>query len=404
MKKLIVVSLVAASVLHAGGYQIPESSLNAVALSAANVANAHGADSAYYNPANMVWEDDVNTFEADLTYIHLTAIDYDGAFRGDGAAHSIQSEEEGFAIPTMHYVSPKLGDARVGLSVIVPGGLTKRWEEQPGKSISDEFSLTTIEVNPSIAIPITEKLSVAFGMRFIYSDGVVKSASTASRDMKGDSVDVGYNLALSYRPTSALRLALTYRSNVDLTVEGDATLYFPDDGAYGGNIYYKGDAGVRVPIPAKLGMAAAYTFPTDTTVEVTVDRTYWSRYQSLDFEYAGSVGALTPVFDDPLPKDYKNVYAYRVGITQEFERLTLMAGFVHDESPIPDATLGFELPDSDGNAYSLGVRYQIDEAWNVGLAGLFSDKESRTITNDTLDGTFSNAKVYMFSAGLEYKF
>lgn len=396
--------MAAASVIYAGGYQIPESSLNAVALSAANVANAHRADAAYYNPANMIWMDDVNTLSADLTMISLTEIDYEGSFRGDGVNHTINSEEETFAMPTLHYVSPKLGNARIGLSIVSPGGLSKRWKSQPGKSISDEFSLTAVELNPSVAFALSDKVSFAFGMRFVYSTGVVKSASTASRDMTGESLDYGYNLALSYRPTSALRLAVTYRSNIDLTEEGDATLHFPDNGDYTGDVVYKGDATVTVPIPAKLGLAAAYTFPTETTVELTIDRTYWSSYKTLDFGYVGSIGALTPVFDDPIAKDYDDVYAFRLGITQELDKWTLMAGYVHDESPIPEATLGFELPDSDGDAYSLGVRYDIDEAWNVGLAGLYSKKDSRSVSNDTIDGTFTNAAVYMVSAGVEYRF
>ncbi len=404
MKRLIFMSIAAASVLSAGGYQIPESSLNAVALSAANVANAHGADAAYYNPANMIWMDDVNTLAADLTLISLSEIDYEGSFRGDGANHTIHSEEEHFAMPTFHYVSQKIGNVRLGFSMVSPGGLSKRWESQPGKSIADEFSLTAVELNPSIAFALGEKVSLAFGLRFIYSEGVVKSASTASRDMTGDSFDYGYNLALSYRPTSALKLAVTYRSKVDLNEEGEATLYFPDNGDYTGDVVYKGDASVSVPIPAKLGMAVAYTFPTDTTVELTVDRTYWSSYKTLDFDYVGSIGALTPIFDDPIAKDYEDVYAFRLGVTQELDRWTLMAGYVHDESPIPDASLGFELPGSDGDAYSLGVRYDINEAWNVGLAGLYSKKDKRSVTNDTIDGTFSNAEVYMLSAGLEYKF
>ncbi len=396
--------MAAASVIYAGGYQIPESSLNAIALSAANVANAHGADAAYYNPANMIWMDDVNTLSADLTMILLTEIDYEGSFRGDGVNHTINSEEETFAMPTLHYVSPKIGNVRLGLSMLSPGGLSKRWESQPGKSISDEFSLTAIELNPSIAFALGDKVSLAFGLRVIYSEGVVKSASTASRDMTGDSLNYGYNLALSYRPTSALKMAVTYRSNIDLKEEGDATLYFPDNGDYSGDVVYKGDATVTVPIPAKLGMAVAYTFPTETTVELTVDRTYWSSYKTLDFDYVGSIGVLTPVFDDPIAKDYEDVYAFRLGITQELDQWTLMAGYVHDESPIPEATLGFELPDSDGDAYSLGVRYDIDEAWNVGIAGLYSKKDSRDVSNDTIDGTFTNAAVYMVSAGVEYKF
>ncbi len=54
MKKIVLLSLVATTALMAGGYKIPESSVNAVALSNAYVANASGADASYYNPAKMV--------------------------------------------------------------------------------------------------------------------------------------------------------------------------------------------------------------------------------------------------------------------------------------------------------------------------------------------------------------
>ena len=199
-------------------------------------------------------------------------------------------------------------------------------------------------------------------------------------------------------------MAVTYRSNVDLTEEGEATLYFPDNADYSGDVYYHGPASVTVPIPAKLAVAVAYTFSTNTTVEFVLDHTYWSSYSTLDFDYEGSIGVLTPVFDDPIAKDYKNVNAYRIGLTQEYEKWTVMLGYVHDESPVPDETLEFSLPDSDGDAYSFGARYDIDKTWNVGFAGLYSKKDSRSVSNETLQGEFSNASVYMLSAGVEYKF
>ena len=55
INKLMVLSLAACTSLYSAGYKIPEQSLNAVALSAAYIANANGADAAYYNPANMVF-------------------------------------------------------------------------------------------------------------------------------------------------------------------------------------------------------------------------------------------------------------------------------------------------------------------------------------------------------------
>jgi len=51
-------SALACSAVMAGGYKIPEQSLNSMALGAAYVAHTTGADSAYFNPANMAFMED----------------------------------------------------------------------------------------------------------------------------------------------------------------------------------------------------------------------------------------------------------------------------------------------------------------------------------------------------------
>lgn len=81
-----------------------------------------------------------------------------------------------------------------------------------------------------------------------------------------------------------------------------------------------------------------------------------------------------------------------------------MGGVVIDESPVPEATLGFELPDSDSVSVSLGARYQINEKLNIGLAALYSMREEREVTNSSLNGEFSNANVLIIASALEYRF
>ena len=83
-----------------------------------------------------------------------------------------------------------------------------------------------------------------------------------------------------------------------------------------------------------------------------------------------------------------------------------MAGFAIDKTPIPDQTLGFELPDSNAKIYSCGVRYQATENLNIGAAYLFDDKERRTISNTGYNpnGTFDNSAAHLVSAGLQYRF
>lgn len=403
MKFFLGLSIALSAALSAAGYKIPENSINATALSAAYIANAHGADAAYYNPAAMVYNDNANLLEVDATYIGLSGIDFAGTV-GD-----YRSKKENFLVPTLHFSSKKLGEnnARIGLNIVAPAGLSKRWSAAVPKSSAEEFTLKTVEINPTFAISVNERLSFGAGVRVVRSEGVVKSDTGAptyvSRNLKGDSTDIGYNLALMYQPIKELSLAATYRSKVDLTIEGDADLnYLPSIHPW--HSTYSGSASVTVPIPATLSLAAAYTFDTGTTVEMVYERNYWSRYQTLDFDYDGNLNTATNFFGAQIAKNWCNTNTYRLGLTQKFDRWRAMVGIAYDETPIPESTLGYELPDSDAWIYSLGLRYQIDKQWNIGVAALVDAKKSRDVKNVSIDGEFTNARAYLATAGIEYRF
>jgi long-chain fatty acid transport protein len=376
LARVVGISIACTAALQASGYKIPEQSLNATALSAANIAAVKGADASYYNPANMAWMEDGYQFEGSLTYINLPKV----KFQGVVPTHSGDSKVEHFIAPAGHFVTKEIYENwRFGFSMVAPGGLSKRWESPFAKTFAEEFSLTIIEANPTAAYRVNDRFAIGFGLRMVYTDGVVKSDgrdagfAPAARDLTGDSIDYGYNLALSYRASEDLKLAATYRSNVDLTVDGKAKLYA------GPNLAYNGGATVEIPLPATLALAAAYTMD-KTTVELVYERVFWSKYKNLDFNYDVD---LTPTplaaFDVPTPKNWKDSNTYRIGVTHKYsDKLTLMAGYAHDETPVPDGTIGFELPDSDANIYSAGLRYKVSKDIDVGLAYLYSDKQDRT--------------------------
>ncbi len=407
-------ALAASSQLMAGGYKIPENSVNSTALSAAYVANAHGADAAYFNPAAMSFNEDGALLEGNLTYIYATSIDYAdnvGPFSSDS------SEREYFLVPAFHYVSPMAGDARFGLSVVAPAGLVKRWNTT-GHASAEEFTLKTTEINPTVSYKFNDNISAAIGGRAVYSSGVVKSDTVTvpflptplSRDMDGDSIDYGYNLALLVKPTKELSFAATYRSKVDLTVEGDADIIDPNPVNN-----YSGKVRVSVPIPAAFNLAGAYTFNEATTVELVYERTYWSAYEELDFNYSeplgGTVGA---AFDASQIRDWSDADTYRIGVTHKLNgKWTLMAGFAYDETPVPERYTGFEMPDTDAKIYSVGFRYRYSDDLNMGAGLLYNDKEKLTLTpgdgNTGSSGAltsaeFENAAAFLFTMGIEYRF
>nr|WP_321466215.1 outer membrane protein transport protein [uncultured Desulfobulbus sp.] len=404
-----VILLAAASQAMASGYRIPEQSLNSTARAGSYVAYTPGVDATYYNPANVSWLENRWMLEADATWIHLSSIDYTGDARTDmfTSDYNGSSESEDFLLPTFFVVSPDYNSFRFGFSVTAPGGLSKRWQDPFPQSTAEEFTLKVFELNPTVSYRFCDRFSVAAGVRGVYTDGKVKSdyrgLGLAVRDLEGDSWDVGYNLAATIKPVEAMNIAVTYRSKVDLTVEGDATL----SNALYGATPYRGDAEVEIPLPAVLAVAVSYTFWDQLTVELEYDRTYWSDYKNLDFNYGVDLTTTLGLsgYDLAIPKKWKDTDAWRISLTYDMKNnFILMAGFAIDENPVPSDTLGFELPDSDALLYSLGVRYTINEDMEMGVAYLYDDKESRTVTNSTVQGTFKDASAHLVTLGFTWKF
>jgi long-chain fatty acid transport protein len=410
MKKIISVvaltGLLTAGSALASGYRIPEQSVDSTAKAGANIASAMSADASYFNPANMSWMTaDTWQVEGDLTYIHLPSVTYAD---DRSMAYNGESEKENFLLPTMFMVSPEYNNFRFGFSVTGPYGLSKRWEQPYPRTFSEEYSLKVFDINPTLSYKLCDYFSLAAGPRLLYSTATVSSNGvvspkgyTATRSVDGDTTEFGWNAALSARPMKNMNISVTYRSEVDLGLEGDALLGTntqPFPVATGGS--------VTVPAPAVLSLSGAYTFD-KLTVDLTWDRTYWSDYENIVFQY--DTVLMNPVlagsFGRPITKNWDDSDAYRLGLSYDMgESWTLMAGFGYDQTPVPDATLGFELPDSDAFLYSVGARYKVSAQMELGAGYLYDYKKSRLVANGLIDGTFTDSSAHLLTVGLTYTF
>ncbi len=394
----------------AGAYKVPEQSLNSMALGAAYVANTQGADTAYFNPANMAFMPSSQYMEAGFTWAHLPKNTFKG-FQAYSATEiypaTNESEVENLQLPFLHYVSNPIDKFRWGASLTVPGGLTKRWTDGHQKVFAEEFTLKILELNPVASYKVSDNFAIGGGLRLIYSEGIVNSDGGAikpiKREMQGDTIEFGYNLALSYRPIKDVSLSVTYHSNIDLKEEGEANLYLS-------NVGKQYDTSVTVPLPAALNLSASKTFMDKYTLEVNYERTYWSAYKELDFNYGSDIQpALRDSFDKSKPRKWKDTHTFRVGVSAEVTKgVTLMAGYAKDESPVQKKYLSYELPDADANIYSAGIRVQSNKNLSWGLAYLHDEKDDITLKageNITgISGTFSNGGADLIALSMQYEF
>jgi long-chain fatty acid transport protein len=409
MKKTIsvlaVASVFAAGSAFASAYRIPEQSVDSVSKAGANIASAQHADASYFNPANMSWMESAWQVEVDMDYIHLTSIKYTDA---RSPLYNGSSKEENFLAPTMFLVSPNYNNFRFGFSITEPYGLAKRWDEAFPKTFAEKFDLKVFDINPTVSYKINNMFSVAGGIRLLYSqattesNGSVAKGVTASRFMDGDATAWGFNLAASARPNDKSNISVTYRSDVSLDLEGDATL-----ATNVGSTTVNTKGNLKVDAPAVLAISGAYTFLDKWTVELTWDRTFWSEYKDLDFNYDTRITnpVLYSAFDVAKAKNWDDASAYRLGVTYKMsDMVSLMAGFAYDETPVPESTLGFELPDSNAYLFSLGARFSLTSQMDIGLGVLYDLKSERTVNNGTINGKFEDASALLVSAGLSYKF
>lgn len=409
----LILPLAFASSIFGAGYKIPEQSSDSMALAASNVAKSFGADAAYYNPANMVFMEDKNHISFNPFYIHLSPTKFKNSSKVYGTVDT-KSKDYNVAGATLYYVSPFFADRfRFGLSFNAPAGLSIEWQDPYSASVAKKFELKIYEFAPSVAYQVTDKLGFAIGPRAIYTSGVIESETRVphyryhmSREVKGDAFDIGYNLALTYRPTENLSFSATYRSEVDIKVEGDTDLF--ENGSRRDI-----ETNIKIPLPATLNLALAYDI-SDWSFMFAYERTFWSAFEKLDFNYDSKVSThpiTLAIIDDPHDKKWKDSNTYRFGVTYKAtDRLRLMAGFGIDDSIAQDRYVSFEMPDAKAYIYSFGADYKVRDDLNVGFGYLYQDRQSRKASKkgnlalNTIDGEFDPGDAQLFSISLKYKF
>ncbi len=403
--------LVSTSVLVITGYsfgaayKIPEQSTRSMALAGAYVAGADAADAAYFNPANMSWLGNFLNFEIGFKYIHLPPVKFDGLAL-DPITHNpltsqAKTETEDFVIPYFHYVSPSINKFRFGISLTTPAGLSKRWKVFPQKFTAEEFTLKVGELNPVVSYELSDKLSIGAGVRLIYAKGIAKYQHPVAYkvDMEGDTFEYGYNFALSYRQDKDFIIAATYRSKVNMDIEGDAK------GHLAGTPFSVGGK-VQIPIPSSLDLGIVYNYKNKTKIEFVFERTFWSSYNKLDFDFKDPT--LESQLGQPRKRDWEDTNTLRFGLTHSFnEKFDFMLGYAIDESPIPELTLGFELPDAFGKIYSFGFLIHPSQTFEIGFAFLYVKKDDRYIDYINLNGIkgkFTDLTAQLVNISLGYKF
>lgn len=325
----------------AGGFQIyPEGSASSLSLGGSMVGRTDDASLAWYNPAALAGGTNTEVMAGvSVLQVRTTFTSPNG---------TTKANDDWQAVPHLYAVMPVSDRVAASLSVNVPYGLAMDWpDDWEGQYLSTYAELQALYITPALSFKLDEwdGASVAMGFNVVPSTAQME---TAQFTMEGDGVGYGMNISAHLPINDVFAFGLRYQSAVDVEYEGDMNLL-----------------GMTLPVTTDITMPAAATvgFSGDVNEKwnLSFDAvwTEWSRYNELAVN-----GAPIPVS----PKHWENVWSYRVGTEYMLnESWVLRAGYVLDETPIPDPYRSPEVPGANFQSLSAGVGW-INGRYGVNLA------------------------------------
>ena len=378
-KSLIAAAVTLASTqTFAAAFQLNEHSASGLGRAyAGEAAIADNAAVLSRNPAAMTTFDKM-ALSVSGTYIKPD-VDVEGKIAGAIPASESDIAPDAF-VPASYFIQPLNDQWAWGIGLFSNYGLSTEYSKTfaAGAGAGDT-ELLTFNINPNIAYRINSSFSVGAGINAVYAaaelnryagalSAAIPGANSDTRlaHLKGDTWGFGWNVGTLYEINENNRLALTYRSQVDLSFDGDF------QGATSLNRVVDGN--LKLDLPAQAEFAGYHRLNQQFAVHYSVNWTDWSAFQELKATSSGCNMPGQPGVCLNKPEKFKDSTRYSLGGTWYVNpSWEARIGFAYDNTPIEPEYRSLSIPDSDRVWYSAGATYHIDKDMSVDFGMAYLD-------------------------------
>ncbi len=345
-------------------------------------------------------------------------------------------------VPNFYFSTQLSEQLFAGVGVNAPFGLATKYDKDwVGRYHAVRSELSTININPSIAYKVNDRISLGGGISAQYirvtlansvdfgticygleaqipqipdgtcaAAGMMPTASDGYAKVKGSDWSFGFNLGAMIHLTDHTRVGLAYRSNVDQSLDGSADFRVPAGFQaildMGIPLFSDTDATADVDLPESASLSLYHVFNDQWAVLADATWTKWSRFEELRIEYDNPAQP-----DTVQPENWDNNMRYSIGATyRPSQKWVFRVGAAYDETPISktvDRTP--RIPGNDRKWIAIGLGYRLSDnlSMDAGYSHLFiEDTDLDALDHSTghqLIGTYES-NVDIFSAQLNYKF
>lgn len=355
----------------AEGFRVIDQGAAATGQGAAFSAQADNPSALHYNPAGMTQLQGIQFSTG--TLLIGGSIEFKSASGGKvngDLGGTIANPPPSTLFLTAHL--PALGLKNlpkwtVGIGVTSPFALQVEYpEDSIIAPVSTRAALPLIDIKPTVAYKLNKYISLGGGLdiytfaSFLGEGQAELQQSPPGLNLEANGTDtaLGFNASVLWTPLRnteekpLLNLAFVYRNGADLDINGEFL-------ANGSKV---ADASTTIELPDVYTWAIA-GWPIrnarhEWKIEIDVEYADWTDFEDLDLQLSN--GAVISN-----PRNYGDAWILMVGT--EFKALSpallpkwdvsLRAGYLRSETPVPSRNFDPSNPDADFNAFSAGVGF-----------------------------------------------
>jgi len=396
----------APSSLLAAGFYLQEHGMTGLGRAyAGEVAAATDASTIYFNPAGMTHLEG-NELQAGLYLLipDSRVRQTDSQIPGRNSGNPFEPS----ALPNLFWAQEYTEGVWLGFGLSAPFGLRNEYNNNFfARYDSLESDLTVLNLQPSIAVELNERVSIGGGIDLQYAQATLRSAipgdlqpeNDGRFDLEGDNVDLGFNIGLTFDLSEATRLGVHYRDGITHTLVGRAKITQPFNGS---RVVVNGQADLDLPAIASIGIR--HDLSERWTALAQYNYFEWSSFDEIRIEL--------PTGDQVLPQNYQDSHAIALGAEYELNpSWTLRGGIQYDETPTQTNGRSTRTPDGDRLWLSAGASHAIGDRFHVDLAYSYvhTSSENLDITREfngvpiNMQGR-SEGEVHVLGAALRYNY
>jgi long-chain fatty acid transport protein len=290
------------------------------------------------------------------------------------------------AVPHLYAVRQINDRVWAGFGFNAPYGLGSDYGESwVGRYYATKTELAVLNLNPSLAVKVNDRVSVGFGLDIQRSDtrlanmidfgsiGAVLGLPLGPQqhdgriELKAGDWAAGYDVSLAWNVDARARVGVTYRSQVEHTVKGTAHFSVPVEAApltAGGTLFEDTPASAVLPMPRELSTSVSYELRPQWRIVGDVTWTDWSRFEGLVVTFANPS-------QPPLSQkaDFNDSVRGAVGVIYRTSGpWEFRAGGLYETTPVPDATRSPRLPEANNTGLSVGATRHVGGRWDLDVS------------------------------------